>query len=96
MHAVHSDERPGHVELIALRAGRDGDDAFLVIDRSNPQLEEIYDFLSTMRFAVENEPMTPQDRGEFRRWIGESRRRRRRDREQPRRPHADRRYHRRA
>ena len=91
MRVVFSDVEPGRVELIALRAGRGGDDAFLIIDRSNPQLEEIHDLLSTMRFAGNNEPIEPQDRGEIRRWLATQRRH-----QPPRKPHADRCDHRRA
>jgi hypothetical protein len=43
------------LERVELRAGREGDDASVVIDRSNPQLNEIYEVLSCMRFAVEHE-----------------------------------------
>lgn len=57
----------GNIERIEWRAGRDGDDAAVIIDRSNPQLGEIYDVLSCMRFAVEHEPAPKPEAAEFRR-----------------------------
>ena len=40
------------VEAIELRAGREGGDAFVRIDRSNPQFEEIENILGVARFAA--------------------------------------------
>lgn len=57
MRVVMTEVAPGcrpHIERLELRAGREGDDVVLIIDRSNPQFEALYDLFTTMRFAVES------------------------------------------
>lgn len=40
------------VEAVELCAGREGDDAFVRIDRTNPQFVELENLLSTAEFAA--------------------------------------------
>jgi hypothetical protein len=42
-----------HLERIELRAGREGDDFAMTIDRSNPQLDELLSLFCSFRWAVE-------------------------------------------
>lgn len=39
-----------HIELCA---GREGDDSYIMIDRSNPQFEELQEIMLTALYAVE-------------------------------------------
>ena len=70
MRAVFNDH--GDLERIELRAGRDGADDVAIIDRSNPQLQELYAILASMRFAVEHEPPSRQEHAAWRRAIAET------------------------
>lgn len=65
MRAVFRDH--GDLERIEVRAGRDGDDDAVIIDRSNPQLQELYAIFARMRFAVEHEPPSRQEHAAWRR-----------------------------
>lgn len=42
------------VEAIELRAGREGNDSYVRIDRTNPQFVELFEVLSTALFAAES------------------------------------------
>lgn len=41
-------------EHFELRAGREGDDAYVQVDRSNPQYEQLLAVLSAARHAAES------------------------------------------
>lgn len=41
-----------NVEAFELCAGREGDDAYVRVDRTNPQFEELLDMMTTARYAA--------------------------------------------
>jgi hypothetical protein len=54
LHYATDENNIGRVVRIELCGGREGDDDYLVIDESNPQLQRIVDLLCCGRFAVES------------------------------------------
>lgn len=46
-------DSPENTESIEICAGREGDDAYVKIDRTNPQFSDFFELFTTARFASE-------------------------------------------